>query len=145
MTVAAIAVVLGCNSSNLAAEATDRATLQQGVASDVQVAALLGPVDALALGGKPDEAVARLEGEVRPVSQKSVALVKTLSANTPWGQEHRQSLGRLVNDRAGSIEHYATALRSNDLTAVVAALEEQKGLERRAAALAAAVQAPAAR
>lgn len=144
VTVLAIAVALGCSSTNQAAEATDRATLRQGVASDEQVVALLRPVDDLALKGKPDEAVARLEADVRPASQRSVALVKTLSAATPWGQGHRQTLGVLVTDRAASIERYAAALRSNELTAVVAALEEQQGLDRRGAALAAAVASPAA-
>ncbi|RYE85818.1 MAG: hypothetical protein EOO75_16515 [Myxococcales bacterium] len=146
VTVVTIAAALGCSPGGRAAdaEATDRASLRQGVASDEQVVALLRPVDDLALKGKPDEAVARLESEVRPASQRSLALVKTLAATSPWGQGHRQTLGVLVTDRAASLERYAAALRSNDLTAVVAALEEQQGLDRRGAALAAAVQAPAA-
>ena len=141
---AAVVVLAGCGPSEQAV-AADREALRQGVASDEQVAAALRPVDDLALGGKPAEAVAQLDEKVRPASQRSVALVKTLSATTPWGQEHRQTLGRLVSDRAASLDRYATALRSNELTAVVTALEEQQGLERRAAALAAAVQAPPAR
>ncbi len=140
-----VAVVAGCGPSEQAV-AGDRESLRQGIATDVQVASALRPVDDLALKGKPDEAAAKLEADARPASRRSVEQVRALRAEaTPWGQEHRRTLERLVSDRAASLDRYAKALRSNDLTAVVAALEEQQALERRASALLTAVQAPPSR
>lgn len=137
----ALGWLAGCDRGS--AEA-DREALRRGLQSDEQVVEALRAVDDLALKGKPQEAAALLGSGARPASQRSAALVQGLSAGSPWGKERLQELRKLTADRAASLDHYESALRGELIEKVVEALEEQKSLDRRGAALATALGRPAA-
>ncbi|MCS6900915.1 MAG: hypothetical protein RMJ98_15130 [Myxococcales bacterium] len=129
----ALLVLVGCDRSSPDA---DREVLRRGLQSDERVVEVLRKVDDFAMKGKPQEAAMLLRTEVRPASEQSAALARTLVVRSPWGQERLQDLRRLVDDRAASLDRYEAALTSELIERMVTALEEQKSLDQRGAALA---------
>lgn len=120
----------------------DQVALRQGLQGDERVVLALRQVDDLALRGDPAGAASALVTRARPASSQSVQQAQALQVRSPWGAPHLQSLRCLVEDRAASLDRYEAALRGEQIERVVEALEEQKSLDRRGAALADALARP---
>jgi hypothetical protein len=132
-----------CRRSDAATLARDRATLDAIIAEDATVDRALMDADGASRAGEDDRAAALLETSAAPAADRAIADADAAKMETPWGTARRDDLRRLLSDRRAEIPRYAAALRGTDLDAMLAAIEAQVGLQKRAVEAAASVAAGA--
>jgi hypothetical protein len=125
-----------------AAEASDETTLRSLLQRDTAISARLHDVDELTARGKAKEALAALHDRARPLAEESVARTREASFRSGWGKARAEEMKALARDRLDAIGTYEAALESDDVERVIATLDSQKDLERRALALSSAAAAP---
>lgn len=131
----------GCSKQERGAlcEADQRA-LMAVLAEDQRVVTVLRQVDDGAFDGKPLEAAEKVD-KARPSTAKVVSSARGLNARTRWGEARKQEVVALTLRRQKLVDGYGEALRSEDLTRVLAEMEKQRDLEKRALEVERAVRA----
>jgi hypothetical protein len=136
------AVCWGCSKDERGAfcEADQRA-LMTVLAEDQRVVTVLRQVDDGAFDGKPLEAADRVDKAARPSMVKVVSLARGVEPRTRWGEARKQEVLALILRRQTLVDGYGEALRSEDLPRVLAEMEKQRDLEKRAVEVERAVRA----
>lgn len=120
----------------------DAPALRAALAVDKQTSQTLRQADELTVSGKSDRAAELVNQDARSKAKAGETAASQVSTRTAWGQARAQELQRLTHDRTESLTLYSNALQKKDMEMLLAALDEQKALERRAVALEAAIEAP---
>lgn len=123
---------LGCSDERAAACAQDQTALRSVIARDQQVAKLLHEADDDALAGRPVAAADRIEKGAQTAIGGIVDDARAISPRTKWGAARKSDVLALTERRKELLAAYAEALRSEDLERVVAQMERQRDLEKRA-------------
>lgn len=129
----AIAIV-ACGPSE-ADHTRDRAAVEKVLAADVSVSGLLRQADGALAAGDRAGAVAAVKTKVIPAADANVNAALGLHPTTPWGKARAVDLTALTADRRKSLDGYAAALAGDDGNALLAAIESQQSIEKRALAL----------
>lgn len=133
---------LGCSRDERGARCEgDQRGLMAVLAEDQRVVAVLRRVDDGAFDGKPLEAADRVDKEARPPMARVVSLARGIEARTRWGEARKQEVVALTARRQELVDGYGEALRSEDLARVLAEMEKQRDLEKRAVEVERAVRA----
>ncbi|MFW5739620.1 MAG: hypothetical protein ACOC1F_04575 [Myxococcota bacterium] len=123
----------GCKRDDAAKRcAQDRATIQALMAEDQRVSGMSHAADKLALDGRPLEAAERIEKGAQPAMRRVVNDAKRFAPQSKWGADRKDDLVPLVQQRQELLTSYAAALRAENLQRVLAQMEKQRDLERRA-------------
>lgn len=112
--------------------ARDRAALEQVMAADVKVAGELRKADGELAAGDRTTASETVKTKVIPHADANVTTAEALRPKTPWGKARAVDVTTLVRERRKSLDAYAAALAGDDGNALLAAIESQKLVEKRA-------------
>lgn len=124
--------VAGCRDEGAARCAEDRRAVQTVIDADQRVSRMLHEADGLALEGKPLEAAKHLDQGARPAMDQVVTDARRLSPRTKWGASRKDEVVALTADRLELLDGYVEALRAENLERVLAEMEKQRDLEKRA-------------
>ncbi len=143
LTLPPVAVVVALAATGCAASpASDVPALRAAQEADRATSEALARVDALVAKGRGAEAIAELDGPVKAALERASERAEAAHPRSEWGKARRLGLEELVGARKRAISRYRSAIEGDDLQKVVEAMEEQKLVERRAAALAAELASP---
>jgi len=124
---------VGCTKDERAARCSeDRVAFQALLSMDQRVSGMLREVDDLALTGRPIDAADRIDKGTRAAMDEVVTDANQVTPRTKWGVERKKEVVGLTQQRRELLDAYAKALRSEDLQRVVAEMEKQRDLEKRA-------------
>ena len=130
---ATIALV-ACGPSE-ADRARDRTGVERVLAKDMAASGQLRQVDAALGAGDRVGAITTLEKKAMPAADEAVTAARAFHPTTPWGKARASDLASLTADRRRSMDDYAKALGGDDGNALLATIEAQKIIEKRALAL----------
>lgn len=130
----ATVALVACGPSE-ADHARDRGAVEKVLAADVSVSGLLRQADGALAAGDREGAVSAVKTKVIPAADANKNAALGLHPTTPWGKARAADLIALTNDRRKSLDGYAAALGGDDGNALLAAIEAQKLIEKRALAL----------
>jgi hypothetical protein len=127
----AMVCLVACGPSE-ADRARDRAAVERVLAADVAVAGELRKADGELAAGDRETASTTVKSKVIPRADANVVSAEALRPITPWGKARAADVTTLVRERRKSLDAYATALAGDDGNALLAAIESQKLVEKRA-------------
>jgi hypothetical protein len=132
--------LLACTKSEEALQKDDRTKLAQLAAIDQRVSRAMKDADDLAMKGDAKAAVDRVETEAKPAVTEASQSCDALKMESAWGKERQNALCLVVADRKSEMPRYIEAVKSGDASKLLAAMEAQAAIERRALAMAAAAE-----
>ena len=121
--------------------AEDRAALEPVVALDVRASQAMREADSATGKGEADAAVDALTARARPAVEQALRAAENATVNSGWGRGKRDELLAILRDRKAEIPKYEEAVRGGDPEKLLASIEAQAAIERRALATVAAVKA----
>jgi hypothetical protein len=127
----ALVCLVACGPSE-ADRTRDRAAVERVLAADVSVAGELRKADGELAAGDREAAAATVKTKVVPRADENVVAAEALRPVTPWGKARAADVAALVRERRKSLDAYAVALAGDDGNALLAAIESQKLVEKRA-------------
>lgn len=122
--------------------ADDVPALREAQKADVTASSELAKIDDLVAKGKGKEALALFDGPVAAAMKLSDDRLAAAQPKTEWGKAEHAKLRDLFAARRKAAQHYRAAVEGDQLEEIVKALEEQKPIEKRAAALVSELAAP---
>lgn len=87
--------------------------------------------DAVAKGDGA-RALSLVDSEARPAIDEGLRLADATKPKTPWGKSKHEQISRVLLDRKNELPRYTEAVKSNDAEKMLAAIEAQAAIERRA-------------
>jgi hypothetical protein len=145
--VSALALVLVAACSK-AAPAPDEATLRADdkrelegvVAIDVRASKAMRDADDATRVGDAGAASLALTSRAVPAVDEALRATETATMKTAWGKAKRDELAAILRDRKAEMPKYDEAVKSNDPEKMLAAIQAQASIERRALTTVSAVQ-----
>jgi hypothetical protein len=131
-----------CTKSEERLREDDRSKLAQLAAIDQRVSRAMKDADDLAMKGDSKAAVDRVETEAKPAIAEATLSCDSMKMESAWGKERQNTLCLIVADRKSEMPRYIEAVKSGDAAKLLAAMEAQAAIERRALAMAAAALEP---
>jgi hypothetical protein len=123
-----------------AMRASDRRELERVVAIDVRASQAMRDADDAAHAGDAGAAVDVVTARVRPAIDEGTKAAASAEMKTDWGRAKRDEIAGILRDRKAELPKYEEAVRSGDPEKMLAAIQAQAAIERRALATVAAVQ-----
>jgi hypothetical protein len=120
----------------------DRDRLREVLALDGGVSQTMHRADQAMATGATDEARRLMLAEAKPTAAENARRAERAAASTEWGRARRAELVELLRERAAGLDEYAAAMGSGDAERVLAALERQQAIERRALGLVRSLERP---
>jgi len=121
--------------------AEDRAALEPVVALDVRASQAMREADSATGKGEADAAADALAARARPAVDEALRAAENATVNSGWGRAKRGELLAILRDRKAEIPKYEDAVRGGDPEKMLASIEAQAAIERRALATVAALKA----
>ncbi len=121
------------------ARAEDQRTLEQIVALDLRASRAMREADTATGNGNGAEAVALVATRAKPAVEEGLRAAASARLLTPWGRSKRDELASILHDRDAEMPRYEDAARGADPSKLLAAIEAQAAIERRALATVATV------
>ncbi|HEU4535481.1 MAG TPA: hypothetical protein VFS00_15235 [Polyangiaceae bacterium] len=119
---------------------SDQGLLRGLLGADGKVSGTLHQADRAMAIADADEARRLVLREAKPAADDNVKRAEGAAPATEWGRARGGELRALLRERAASLDEYAAAMGSGDAERVLGALERQQAIERRALALAKALE-----
>ncbi|MDB4941672.1 MAG: hypothetical protein JWP97_1206 [Labilithrix sp.] len=120
--------------------AEDRRALEELVAIDVKVSQAMRDADTATGAGDGGAAGSIVAGRARPAADEAVAAAGRAAMKTPWGEAKKAELVAILRDRQAEMPRYEEAVKGDDPEKMLAAIEGQAAIERRALATVAALR-----
>jgi hypothetical protein len=137
-------VLLACSRAAVPDEATlraeDKHELERVIALDVRASRAMREADDATRDGDAGAAALAVTARAAPAVDEALAAAGSASLKSAWGKGKRDELTALLLDRKAAMPLYAEAVKGNDPEKMLAAIQAQAALERRALATVAAVQ-----
>ncbi|CAN5859445.1 hypothetical protein BH11MYX4_BH11MYX4_65590 [soil metagenome] len=146
LAIAAGLLVLGaaCSKATPPDEATlraeDKLVLEGIIASDVRASQAMREADTATGKGNPDAAADAVSARARPAIEEALRAAESATLKTDWGRSKRDELASILRDRKAAMPTYEEAVMGGDPEKMLAAIEAQAAIERRALATVAAVK-----
>jgi len=140
------AALLGaCSKATPPDEATlraeDKLALEQIVAIDVRASMAMRDADTATGRGDAGAAAEIVAGRARPAVDEALRAAEGVTLRTAWGKTKRDELLGILRDRKAEMPGYEEAVKGGDPERMLAAIEAQAAIERRALTTVAAVRA----
>jgi hypothetical protein len=110
-------------------EARDRESLARIVAVDMRASQAMRDAATKGDAGAALDIVAK---RAKPAVDEGLGLVDRAGVETPWGKQKRDTLADVLRDRKREMPRYEDAVRSGDLEKMLAAMQAQADIEKRA-------------
>jgi hypothetical protein len=138
-------VVLGACSkaeppTEAALRAEDKQALELIVAIDVRVSQAMRDADTATGKGDAGAAADIVGTRARPAVEEALRAAEAATLKTAWGKTKRDELLGILRDRKAEMPKYEAAVKDGDPEKMLAAIEAQAAIERRALATVAAVK-----
>ena len=127
--------------SALRARADDKLTLEQIVAIDVRASMAMRDADTATGNGDAGAAADVVATRARPAVEEALRVAEGAPLKTDWGRTKRDELLGILRDRKAEMPKYEAAVKEGEPERMLAAIEAQAAIERRALATVAAVRA----
>ncbi|AKV02414.1 hypothetical protein AKJ09_09077 [Labilithrix luteola] len=114
------------------ARATDEKALEALVLLDVRASKAMREADAAAHAGELEKALDIVSKRARPAIEEGLRTGEAVTTKTRWGQAKREELLGILRDRKAEMPRYEEAVRGNDPEKMLASVEAQAAIERRA-------------
>ena len=121
--------------------AEDKAALETVIALDVKASQAMREADTHAGKGQADAAADAVAVRARPAVDEALRAAESATVRTEWGRGKRDELLGILRDRKAEMPRYEDAVRDGDPEKMLASIETQAAIERRALATVAAVKA----
>jgi len=139
-----LALAAGCSKPAPPDEATlraeDKLVLEGIVDSDVRASQAMREADTATGKGDSDAAADAVSARARPAIEEALRGAESATLKTDWGRSKREELLAILRDRKAEMPKYEEAVKSGDPEKMLAAIEAQAAIERRALATVAAVK-----
>lgn len=140
-----LAVLAACSKATppdeAALRAEDKQALEQIVALDVRASMAMRDADTATGSGDAGAAAEIVGARARPAVEEALAAAVGATLRTAWGNAKREELLAILRDRKAQMPSYEEAVKGGDPERMLAAIEAQAAIERRALATVAAVRA----
>ncbi|MBX3188684.1 MAG: hypothetical protein KF819_16825 [Labilithrix sp.] len=122
-----------------ALRADDRRALERVVGIDVKASRAMREADDAARAGDAGAAASILSTQARPAIDEAIRAAASVEMKTEWGRAKRDEVMGILRDRKAEIPKYEEAVTSGDPEKMLAAIQAQAAIERRALTTVAAV------
>lgn len=137
-------VLAGCSKASPPDEATlraeDKRELERIVAIDVRASQAMRDADDATRVGDAGAAASAVSGRALPAVDEALRTAQAAAMKSEWGKAKRDELVGIFRDRKAEMPKYEEAVKGNDPEKMLAAIQAQAAIERRALATVAAVQ-----
>lgn len=120
--------------------AEDKRELERIVAIDVRASMALREADDATRAGDSGAAAMAVKTRALPAVEEALLVAEAAPMKSAWGKAKRDELVAIFRDRKTEMPKYAEAVAGNDPEKMLAAIQAQAAIERRALATVAAVQ-----
>ena len=120
--------------------ADDKRELERVVAIDVRASQAMRDADDAAHAGDAGAASAAVTGRALPAIDEGLHAAEAAKVKSEWGRGKRDELAGILRDRKAEMPKYEEAVRTGDPDKMLASIQAQAAIERRALATVAAVQ-----
>jgi hypothetical protein len=111
----------------------DRRELELIVAQDLRASKAMTEADAATRRGDTAAALDALDQRAKPAIETGLRIAHDRpEMKTAWGQERQSTFVKILEDRRAELDPYREAVKSGDITKLIAAIESQAKIERRA-------------
>ena len=107
---------------------------------DVRASHAMKDADLAAMTGDAGATESVLALRAKPAVDEALAAMETARLTSVWGKEKGDELASVLRDRKAELPRYEEAVKSGDLEKMLATVEAQAAIERRALATVAALQ-----
>ncbi len=120
----------------------DKRELERLIALDVRASKAMRDADDAAQKADGGAAAAseRIAKTARPAIETALSSTEAASMKTDWGRAKKEALAAVLRDRKAELPKYEEAIKGDDPEKMLAAIQTQADIERRALAVVAAVQ-----
>ncbi len=120
--------------------ADDKRELEGVIAIDVRASMAMRDADDATRTGDAGAASLAVTSRAVPAVDEALRAAESASIKTAWGKAKRDDLAAILRDRKAEMPKYDEAVRSNDPEKMLAAIQAQAAIERRALTTVSAVQ-----
>ncbi len=120
--------------------ADDKRELEGVVAIDVRASQAMRDADDATRVGDAGAASLAVTSRAAPAVDEALRAADSATIKTAWGKAKRDELAAILRDRKAEMPKYDEAVKSNDPEKMLAAIQAQAAIERRALATVSAVQ-----
>jgi hypothetical protein len=120
--------------------ADDKRELERIVAIDVRASQAMRDADDATRVGDAGAAASAVSGRALPAVEEALRAAEGTAMKSEWGKGKRAELIGIFKDRKAEMPKYEEAVKGNDPEKILAAIQAQAAIERRALATVAAVQ-----
>lgn len=124
----------GCTKSDAELRQDDRQRIEAIAAEDVRASKAMAEADNAARKGDVPAALDAVDNRAQPAIEAGLRLTSSADPKTDWGRTRRDTFAKLLEDRRAELGPYREAVKSGDAEKLVAAIEAQAKIERRAIA-----------
>lgn len=121
--------------------AEDKRALERVVAIDVRASQAMREADEAAQDGDAGAARLAVTSRALPSVEEALRAAEAAPVRSAWGKAKRDELVGILRDRKAEMPKYEEAVRTGDAEKMLAAIQSQAAIERRALATVSAVQA----
>ena len=121
--------------------AEDKRALERVVAIDVRASQAMREADEAAQDGDAGAASLAVTSRALPSVEEALRAAEAAPVRSAWGKAKRDELVGILRDRKAEMPKYEEAVRTGDAEKMLAAIQSQAAIERRALATVSAVQA----
>ena len=132
LVLAVMVVLTACTKSEPELKADDRALLERIVAEDVRASKGMAEADEAARKGDVPAALEAVDQRVTPAIEAGPRITSASEPRTEWGRAKAHAFTRILEDRRAEVGPYKQAVQSGDATKLIAVIESQAKIERRA-------------
>jgi len=130
----ALASLAGCTKTDAELRREDRTVIELIVAEDVRASEAMAEADAAARAGDVAKAIDVLDHRAGPAIEAGLRTAEAAAPRSAWGRARREAFASILGERRAELGPYREAVRSGDAEKLVAAVEAQARIERRAVA-----------
>jgi hypothetical protein len=120
--------------------AEDKRTLEGVVAIDVRASRAMRDADDATRAGDAGAASLAVTSRAAPAVDEALHAAESATMQSEWGKAKREEMAAILRDRKAEMPRYDEAVKSNDPEKMLAAIQAQAAIERRALTTVAAVQ-----
>jgi len=136
-----VACTKGAPPDEATLRAEDKAALEGIVALDVRASQAMREADTATGKGEADAAADAVTVRARPAVDEALRVAESTTVKSEWGRTKRDELLAILRERKAEMPRYEDAVRGGDPEKMLASIEAQAAIERRALATVAAVKA----
>ncbi|MDF2693501.1 MAG: hypothetical protein K0S65_1884 [Labilithrix sp.] len=132
ITIASALLLLSCTKSTEELKHDDRAKLDAIIGEDLRASKAMAEADRAVREGNVTVALDAVDHRAQPAIEAGLRLTAAAEPKTDWGRARRDAFVQVLEARRAELPPYRDAVKSGDPEKLIAAIEAQARIERRA-------------